>query len=781
MQKRLIHVLLVKTAENETESIQRLLADVRSAHFEPAYAHTLEKAVGLLETNHYDAILLDPDLVDSKGIATFEKIQQHADGLPVLILSDRDDETLSMLTVQKGAQDYLVTGRLDGDCLARAIIYAIERRRLSEESLRANRRVLEQQKSVLEEERLKVLLQMAGATGHELNQPLTALLGFSELLKMNLNNPELIANYADKIGLAGRQLYDIVSKIQQIHDYEHQHHFGDRDLFYTEQKLNVLAVDDSDDDYAKLKSLLENEKMIRLSRATTLEEATQALKRKTFHMVLLEYRLPDGNGLDFLDRLEKEGARPPVVFLTNRGNEMVASKAIKAGAYDYITKERLDREALLKCIGNTQEKARLKNEIDRAQRELAEMSIKDGLTGIFNRRYMDEVVEREMSRARRYQADLSCLLIDLDFFKRVNDSFGHAFGDYVLKTFCKYLQQETRQSDWCFRYGGEEFIVLLPEIDVFRARQVAEKIRKRCDSTVYEDGMNSIRVTVSIGIAALKHHQPIDANELFAFVDDALYQAKAEGRNRVKVFQKDPLGSPLDGRPRVQTDLQFLKHGLMAVLEKTKKASIASLELLARDVDLSPFRNHNRRVLQYLDRLGERLGFPPEIIQTFKRSATLHDCFRILLGEKIITKREILGEDERNHIQNHPYMLAELTELFDFFSDEREVLICHHEHFNGSGYPEGLKGDQIPLGARIFALVEAFVAMTSERPYRDLRTPEKVIKELVENSGKQFDPWLVDVFLDMIDEYGLMDVSRETIKRAKTEVKEIMNSNFRGR
>ena len=152
--------------------------------------------------------------------------------------------------------------------------------------------------------------------------------------------------------------------------------------------------------------------------------------------------------------------------------------------------------------------------------------------------------------------------------------------------------------------------------------------------------------------------------------------------------------------------------------------------------------------------MGHKLFLPPSIIETFNRAASMHDTLKSLLLESLINSRKELTGEERTRIEDDPYVLAELTELFDFFSDERSILLCHHENFDGSGYPEGLEGDQIPIGARIFALVDAFVAMTSDRSYREKLTLERASIELEEYAGKQFDPKLVSIFLNIIAENG---------------------------
>jgi len=542
------------------------------------------------------------------------------------------------------------------------------------------------------------------------------------------------------------------------------------------EKTNILLVDDRPENLLALETILKRPGL-NLLKALSGNEALGMLLDYDFALILLDVQMPEMDGFETAElmRGNEETRHVPIIFVTAINKEQKhVFRGYEAGAVDYLFKP-LDPEilqskvniflelyqqkmALEELTRNLEQTVREletgKGIIEEKNRLLNDLSIRDGLTGLYNHRHMEIVSKQEFVRAARYQTDLSCLLMDLDYFKKVNDTFGHAFGDVVLKEFSLRVKQNLRSADLAFRYGGEEFMVLLPHTGMNGARQTAEKLRAYCDANPFTDEATSTIVTVSIGLASIKKSRPQSAGELIAYADKALYRAKAEGRNRVVSYLEKPPDLVSQKEISAGNDTHFLKEQLSAILDKTKMASMASLQLLAKNKGGEVFEKHARRVRHYIGLMGHKLSLPPAIIETFNRAASMHDSFKSLMPESLIKSSKELDGEERARIEDNPYVLAELTRLFDFFSDERSILLYHHENFDGSGYPEGLEGDQIPIGARIFALVDAFVAMISDRSYKEKMTVEKVVIELKKYAGKQFDPKLVSIFLNIIEENG---------------------------
>ena len=412
---------------------------------------------------------------------------------------------------------------------------------------RANRQIIEQQKAIIEEERLKVLLQMAGATAHELNQPLMALLGYIELMAMDRDNPEKVGKYSEQIEDAGRRIAEIVKKIQTIRHDEVKRYAGETTILNLENPVKILSIEDNDIDYEKIKATLGDSRLIQIERAEDLGIGIERLEQKLYDLIFVDYALPSGNALDFMAKMAEKEIEIPVVVITGKGDEMIASQVIQSGAYDYLPKSRISNKSLARIIQNTLDKFRMKTEIKQAMKKMAELSTKDELTKLYNRRYFMESAEREFAGTARYDQDLSLLMLDLDFFKTINDTHGHPAGDTVLKETARLIKDTIRQYDVACRFGGEEFAVIMPNTGLNDARIFCERLRKEIENTTVSYGAVEIQFTVSIGLAQFSPDIDQSIADLIKRADDGLYAAKQQGRNRVVAYAEGMLPKAADG------------------------------------------------------------------------------------------------------------------------------------------------------------------------------------------------------------------------------------------
>jgi len=765
-------ILLIEDDPNDARIVTEIL---KSSHRRLAVenAKTLKKGLEKLDHQHFDLVFLDLSLPDSAGVSSVDALIKKVPQLPIIVLTDVSKVQFAFLAIQKGAQDSLVKGETPASIFVRTMDNAILRKQSQlamQHTIQAlketNKKILDQQKAVVEEERLKIMLQMAGATAHELNQPLMSLLGYLELIELENNNPK---KYLDGIKKSGERISAIVKKIQSIRFDCVIPHTGGPGIINLNQPITLISIEDSDHDFGKLEEILKNQPQVNLLRVKSIKEAFKMIETNPVELVFLDHILPDGTSFDFMTILAKKKKPLPVVVITGQGDEMLASQIIQAGAYDYINKSNLNIASVTRIVKNALEKFHLKQEMQKAFEKLAQMATQDDLTNLNNRRLLNESLQREMSRLQRYGNDLSCLVIDLDHFKQINDTFGHHFGDHVLKEFAVALQKLVRSVDMIFRYGGEEFVILLPETNLYGGIQVAEKIRTHFEKKCYQHAEQSVVITVSIGVAAVIHHHIKEGLVLLSFAEKALYTAKAKGRNQVQVYEfLNESGT--NSKPPVQ----YIKEQIQLLLEKTRKSAIASIERLIIDRSQMEYQVETQRVLYYIELLAKKLNFPMTILDTIKQAARLHDYLQVILTEGLLCKQAPLSCADKAKIENHHSAIAELVDLFDFFSDIRYIMLSHHEYFDGSGYPKGLRGDQIPIGTRLLTVVYAFVAMTSEKCYGMRLSDKQVIQELVSGAKTKFDPAMVALTLDMISQHKLLDVSPYELKKAIQTVGRIL-------
>ena len=354
------------------------------------------------------------------------------------------------------------------------------------------------------------------------------------------------------------------------------------------------------------------------------------------------------------------------------------------------------------------------------------LALTDPLTSLGNHRNFHDRLERELRHAHERRLPLSLCLIDVDDFKRINDRFGHPAGDRVLSQ----LATRLRQTGEAFRLGGDEFALLLPGSDESAALAAASSVVDRIGALKLEQVGT---VTVSVGVATSPQHAA-ERDELIRLADSALYWAKEYGKNQVRAYRPDVIEL---------AELKRLASGPDRAARFRAAASLARA-VDARDVYTG---SHSQRVADLAARTARRLGLPDEDIELTRLAASLHDLGKLAIPEEILRKPGPLTEPERMVLERHPQIGFRMLESLGV-DPVADWVLHHHERWDGSGYPDGLPGDQIPLGARIIFVADAYDAMTSERVYRRRVAPEHAIAELERCAGSQFDPEIVAALAD---------------------------------
>ncbi|MEA1959559.1 MAG: diguanylate cyclase, partial [Chloroflexota bacterium] len=355
---------------------------------------------------------------------------------------------------------------------------------------------------------------------------------------------------------------------------------------------------------------------------------------------------------------------------------------------------------------------------------LEQLASLDGLTNIANRRKFDETLKNEWQRAVRHHFSLSLIMIDVDQFKKYNDKFGHASGDTILADFARALKEALRRTDTAFRYGGDEFIVILPSTNAGKAKEVIERVRRNWLKQLNVQSPDAGNLLgFSAGIAQFPDNaETVDG--LVFLTDTALYYAKRGGKRRVMLISD--LGA--------------------SSLDALSSTALDQVYALAATVDTrDPYTyGHSKRVATIAESLGKDLGMYGDELSELVAAAFLHDIGKVGVADTILTKPGKPGRDEWAAIKKHCAEGAKIVRHVKELAPLAPYILHHHEWWDGSGYPEGLRGEDIPLSARIISVADAFDTMTAKRPYREAISEKYALQELERCSGTQFDPKLIE-------------------------------------
>ncbi len=511
------------------------------------------------------------------------------------------------------------------------------------------------------------------------------------------------------------------------------------------EQLDVCIVEDDPDQSALLGREIQRRGYSSVA-AASVAEGLALVRARRPKVCFLDYELPDGTGLDVIAQIRQdpELAMTFLVLVTAHGNYELNERALASGADDYLSKP----VKLLEVVGRLRAGVRMWE----FQQRLRSAAVTDGLTGLYNHDHLNRLLAHELNRSRRYGHSLAMMMVDLDYFKVINDTYGHLVGNDVLEETSRIIRENIRAVDIAGRFGGEEFAIILPEATATDAGRLAERIRRAISSEIHAPGLRGHAVTASFGVADTDDPRAVTASALVDLADRAMYLSKRRGRNRVSLAAE--LEDSIALMEMVETDeVESLRRRVAALSIQTKEVYVQSVSSLLQALDEKDAytARHSRNVAFYAERIAARMGCSPGTVKSIHNAALLHDIGKVGIPDRILLKPQPLTPIELNLMAQVPLITIRIVDHLRMLETETQMIRHQREHFDGSGGPNGLCGEQIPVGSRVLHVADAFDAMTTDRVYRGRRDVDDVLAEIRRLSGSQFDPRAVVALRQLLE------------------------------
>ncbi|MCG2711873.1 MAG: diguanylate cyclase [Candidatus Omnitrophica bacterium] len=395
----------------------------------------------------------------------------------------------------------------------------------------------------------------------------------------------------------------------------------------------------------------------------------------------------------------------------------------------------------------------LNKELLKTNMKLKQLALRDSLTNLYNHRYFAEAIEAEFMRAKRHCLPLSVIMLDVDYFKSINDVYGHQFGDLVLKQLAGQLTLMVRKYDTVIRFGGEEFIIITPGAGKEIALILAQRLLEVIKLNTFGNKSHNVKLKLSVSVACFPEDKIHNGSDFIKISEYILNKAKETGGDRV--YSSDNVGNGKLFEPNTterEEDIKGLKDKLDKLTKRANQSLAEAIFAFAKTIDIKDHYTgeHVEKTVHYAMRIAQEKKLPGDEIERIRQAAILHDLGKLGISERILLKKKGLTPKEYAQVKKHPQIGADILRPIHFFHAIIPFILHHHERWDGKGYPFGLKGEEIPLGARIIALADTYEALTSDRHYRKACSQKEAIAKIKKVSGTQLDPEIVKVFLDII-------------------------------
>ncbi len=542
----------------------------------------------------------------------------------------------------------------------------------------------------------------------------------------------------------------------------------------------ILLVDPESEIRSLISEHLEKEGFSCLH-AESLSQAHGIIAKTPVNLIISEIDLPDGSGLEFLITTNNEKTQnKPIIYLASYAGIEQVKETIRAGAFDYLEKP-VDLNNLANVVNRAislQEKysgpeRRTFTTLEPAQ---PRWNVVDKLTNLASHRFVMQKIPEIYAQCRKQAMPLSMCLIDVDNFREFNDRNGLDLGDLALIEIGKRLRHITRREDIIARYGGDEFLLVLPGANKEDSYKLSQRIIEDFRNNPWKIAAQSIKIELCIGVLEINTDEYSHEMELLDRVIEAAYHARFHGPGTVVIWKPSlskeiAFASNITEQDDLMPDYEATNIMMWRFRELNRQISTISMETLrilvaaveARD----PYtKDHSVRVASFSRHIAEELELPQTQVSTIYSAAMLHDIGKIGISDNILTKPGKLTEKEYELIKQHPIIGVSILEQTRFFVSELALVKHHHERFDGRGYPDGLAGENIPLGSRIISIADAVEAMLARRSYKDNYDLEFTINQLINGMGKQFDPTITETAIRIIKE-GILEKLWQSLKSEK--------------
>ena len=521
---------------------------------------------------------------------------------------------------------------------------------------------------------------------------------------------------------------------------------------------SILIVDDQESDVLLLEQMLKNAGYTRIMSTMDPHAVNNFHREHHFDLILLDLQMPGMDGFQVMENLnevETDGYLPVLAITAQPAHKL---RALKGGAKDFVSKP-FDLSEVLMRVHNMLE-VRLLHEAARNHSKTLELlALNDPLTGLANRRLLADRMSMALVHARRNESFMAVVYLDLDGFKQINDTLGHGAGDLMLKMVADRLLETVREEDTVARLGGDEFIIALWNVSGsdYAARAASRAIE--AVSKPYDIEGTIVHLTTSAGVSIYPDHGE-DAETLIKCADLALYEAKHAGKNVYRISEcsdQTAIAHICTNIPAVSIPVPEPTINAIPFFDKPQHSATelyqaydATIEGWSRALELrdNETEGHTQRVAVLTVKLAHLFGLSDEELVQVRWGVLLHDIGKMAIPDGILLKNNALTEEEWVVMKKHTVLAYEMLSPIKYLRSALDIPYAHHEKWDGSGYPLGLKGEEIPLVARIFAVVDVWDALRTDRLYRTSWSVKKVRKHLLSLAGTHFDPRIVKVCLD---------------------------------